>query len=103
MRRAAKADRNQAEIVAALRKAGFSVLLLHRVGQGCPDLLVGVQTNDYSRGDVNLLIEIKMPGEVLTGDEPEWHAAWKGQLAIVTSVEEALEYAFLFRCVERTD
>ena len=41
MRRAARTDANQAEIVAALRGVGASVQPLHAVGQGCPDLLVG--------------------------------------------------------------
>lgn len=103
MRRAAKVDRNQAEIVAALRKAGYAVQILSMVGQGIPDILVGVPTGKADGSNVNLLMEIKMPGETLTPDEAEWHAAWRGQVAIVTSAEEALEYAFLFRCVERTD
>lgn len=35
--RAAKVDGTQAEIVAALRKLGWSVFLTHRVGAGFPD------------------------------------------------------------------
>ena len=34
MRRAAKVDANQREVVAALRGAGASVQLLHAVGEG---------------------------------------------------------------------
>ena len=41
MRRAARVDRNQAEIVVALRAGGASVQPLHAVGKGVPDLLVG--------------------------------------------------------------
>lgn len=83
MRYDAKVDRNQAEIVDALRKAGCSVTLLHRVGQGCPDLLVG-------KGGVSYLLEVKMPGEGVTLAEAEWHFNWRGQVAIVYSVEDAL-------------
>jgi hypothetical protein len=42
LRRASKVDANQREVVAALRGAGASVQLLHAVGEGCPDLLVGI-------------------------------------------------------------
>ncbi len=41
MRTAAKVDRNQSEVVAALRKLGASVQSLASIGKGCPDLLVG--------------------------------------------------------------
>ena len=88
MRRAAKVDDNQGEIVAALRGVGASVELLHRVAGGCPDLLVGW------RGQ-NFLIEVKdgakPPSErKLTGWQQDWHAAWRGSVAVVTTVDEAL-------------
>ncbi len=47
MRRAANVDRNQPEIVAALRAAGATVEYLHAVGGGCPDLLVGYRGANY--------------------------------------------------------
>ena len=40
MRRAARIDRNQSEIVEALRKLGASVQPLHGAHDGIPDLLV---------------------------------------------------------------
>lgn len=43
MRRAAKVDDNQGEIVAALQRAGCSVQSLAGVGRGFPDLAVGFQ------------------------------------------------------------
>lgn len=83
MRRAAKVDTNQAEIVEALRRVGASVLLLHRVGQGCPDALCGF------RG-ANVLIEIKAGRGELTDDEMEFFNGWNGQVAVVRTIEEAL-------------
>ena len=88
MRRKAKTDRNQAEIVAALRKAGATVQPLHAVGQGCPDLLVGY------RG-VNWLIEVKdfaasATDRKLNPRQVEWHDGWKGQVARVETVGAAL-------------
>ena len=41
MRRAAKVDNTQAEIVAWLRLSGASVQSLAAIGKGCPDLLIG--------------------------------------------------------------
>lgn len=86
--RAAKTDANQAAIVAALRAAGCTVESLHRVGGGVPDLLVGYRGR-------NMLLEAKdgskppsarklLPGQV------RWHAAWKGDVHVVESVDEAL-------------
>ena len=52
MRRAAKVDDNQAEIVATLRYVGCSVTSLASIGRGCPDIVVGYN-------GVNYLLEIK--------------------------------------------
>lgn len=87
-RYAARADANQREVVDALRRAGAMVVSLHRVGGGVPDLLVG------HRGR-NLLIEVKDGNKPpskrsLTAFQDEWHASWKGQVATVTSWQEAL-------------
>lgn len=85
---AARTDTNQAEIVDALRAIGCSVQPLHTIGKGCPDLLVGY------RG-ANWLLEVKdgrkPPSKRrLTADEKLWHLEWRGQVAVVNSVEEAI-------------
>lgn len=88
MRRAARIDVNQPDVVEALRAAGATVQPLHTVGQGCPDLLVGW------RG-LNLLFEVK-DGEKppsarkLTEDEARWASDWRGIVHIVTSAAEAV-------------
>lgn len=89
MRRASKVDDNQASIVQALRTVGCSVLPLHAVGQGCPDLLVA------RAGDM-VLIEVKdgakpPSARKLTPDQVEFHASWRGRIVVVTSIREALE------------
>ena len=96
MRRAAKVDANQPEIVAALRKSGCSVEHLHSVGGGVPDLLVGV-------AGLNLLLEVKdgakpPSARKLTPDQVEWHGKWLGHKAVVSTVEEALEAVESFLC-----
>jgi hypothetical protein len=88
MRRAAKVDRNHAEIVDALRRVGCSVQSLATIGAGVPDLLVGY------RG-FNWLIEVKdgkLPPskKSLTDDEAGWHNQWQGQVAVAYSAEDAI-------------
>ena len=90
MRRAAKTDENQGEIVAALRLVGCSVLPLHAVGKGCPDLLV----TDVSKD--TLLMEVKdgqkpPSARKLTPEQVEFHASWQGRIVVVTSVRDALD------------
>lgn len=88
MRRRARVDSNQAEITAALRKAGASVQPLHSIGKGCPDLLVGFRGR-------NLLFEVKdgnkpPSAQELTPDGFKWSRMWIGQYHIVRSADEAL-------------
>lgn len=89
MRLRARIDRNQPEIVDTFRKLGYSVLHLHQIGKGCPDLLV-------AKDGVSTLIEVKdgnkpPSARKLTADEAEFHSTWRGSLAIVNSVEDVLE------------
>lgn len=90
MRRAARADKNQSEIVAAYRRLGASVQHLHTIGQGCPDLLVGIGGRS-GEGGLNILVEVKHGKGKLTGDEPAWHASWTGQVEIVDFVDKAVK------------
>jgi len=89
MRRAAKVDKNQAEIVKALRQAGATVQSLAATGDGVPDLLVGFQRQ-------TVLIEVKdgskpPSARELTPDQIEWHMHWRGgPCVVVNSVGEAL-------------
>ena len=99
MRRAAKVDSNQTEIVEALRAIGATVQHLHMVGKGCPDLLVGYKSPRGVRR--NWLLELK-DGSLspsrrkLTEDEDEWHEAWQGSVIVVKSVEEAIMYLRMY-------
>jgi hypothetical protein len=88
VRRAAKVDANQGEIVKALRVAGATVQSLATVGSGCPDILVGV-------GGRNYLMELKdgsLPPsrKRLTPDEKAWHDAWGGEVFVIEDVASAL-------------
>jgi len=88
MKRAAKVDSNQAEIVAAIRGRCASVTHLHTVGAGVPDLLVGFCNQ-------NFLFEIKDGSKApsqrqLTKAQLKWHSEWKGNAFIVETIEHAL-------------
>ncbi len=83
MRRRSRIDVNQPEIVAGLREAGVSVEPTHFVGRGFPDIVCG-------RACQTFLIEIKPRLGELTPDEMDWHLAWRGQVAIARTIEDAL-------------
>lgn len=86
--RAYRVDTNQREIVHGLRNAGYTVQHLHKVGQGCPDILVGAR-NGLQK--FNLLLEIKEGDGKMTAQQIVWHADWLGQVAVVRNLAEALE------------
>jgi hypothetical protein len=98
MKFTAKADRNQPEIVKALRGAGASVQHLHSVGAGCPDLLCAIDGK-------NFLIEVKdglkdAAGQKLKPSQVDWHAAWKAPVHVVNSVEAALSVVAVHKSQE---
>ena len=78
-----RTDANHAEIVRALRRCGCSVLSLASVGNGCPDLLVGL-------GGRNVLLEVKTGKRELDGEQVAFHAAWNGPIRTVRTAEEAI-------------
>lgn len=88
---ARRADANQPEIVAALRKVGCKVALTFTAGQGFPDLVV-----DFNGRTV--LLEIKDPTKPksdrqLTPAQKDFHAAWTGPIFVVETPEEAVRVA----------
>lgn len=90
-RRACRVDANHSDVVKALQMVGCNVQDLSKVGDGCPDLLIGIPTvrklvfAEIKDGD-------KIPSKrKLTPDQVEWHAQWNGYpVHIVESVSDAL-------------
>lgn len=82
--RNAKVDVNQSEIVSGLRAVGASVESLHRVGRGVPDLLVGFRKRTF-------LMEVKSGEGTQTVPQQRFYAKWRGQKAVVRTLEEALD------------
>lgn len=84
-----KVDDNQKKLVKQIRKCGISVLHLHTVGKGCPDLLLGA-------GKINKLVEVKDPKKPpsqrkLTEDEKCFHESWNGQVDVVENIDDVLK------------
>ena len=80
-----RVDSTQVQIVKELRRLGMEVEHLHMVGKGCPDILVGFKGK-------NVLLEIKKDEKSkLTPDQVLWHRSWKGQVAVVTNVIDAVK------------
>ncbi len=93
MRRAAKVDRNQSVIIAALRSVpGVSIRSLAGQGNGIPDLICGIHGVTY-------LIEVKDGAKVpsaqkLTPDQQTFVATWTGApVVVLRSVEAAVAWA----------
>jgi len=83
-----RADSNQQEIVDFLRFAGASVLILSQVGNGCPDLLIGYNGNNY-------LIEVKYKNGRLRKKQKEFIQSWNGTAVIVAKSIEEVRKAIL--------
>ena len=94
MRRAARLDDNHGQIVEALRNAGASVLSMAALGKGVPDLLVW-HGGTSGKGGGYYVIECKDGAKspshrVLTPDQVEWIARWRGPVHVVLCPADAL-------------
>jgi hypothetical protein len=82
VRRAARKDANQTEMVKALRRHEFKVAITHRLGDGMPDIIASGPLAATGRWAL-LWVEVKSPGGVLTPDEREFHDRWHDAPVIV--------------------
>ena len=93
---AKRRDTNESDIVDALKALGASVYQMDGCGAGFPDLFIGFQGR-------NILIEVKNPktknGRTyhaakqggLDDDQALWHLRHEGQVAVATTVDEAIK------------
>ena len=98
MRKVAKADANQKEIVTGLRKLGFSVAVTSQLGSGFPDIVVGKNGRNY-------LFEIKdgakPPSQKkLTEDELKFQSTWSGQYDVVESINDITRICQSFKTLK---
>ena len=88
MRRAAKVDDNQAKIVGGLRGLGATVRSTAALGEGFPDIIVGLRGRNW-------LLEIKdgskpPSARKLTEHEVLFAKEWRGQVDVVENLDDAL-------------
>lgn len=90
MRRAAKRDDNEREIIKAMEAVGCLVQQLSQ-GDGVPDLLVGCPSGKL------IVVEVKdgakpRSGRKLTEKELAWHSRWsRFPVFIVETVDDAVK------------
>ncbi len=88
-------DANHATIKRAFERSGATVVDLHTIGGGVPDLLIG-----FAGADV--LVEIKLPTRKLRDGKTSprstlsrrqvgWHHSWRGCSPAVVRTEEDVE------------
>jgi Holliday junction resolvase len=77
-----RVDVNQKEIIAFFRERNCSVVDLHAVGKGCPDLLVAISNQ-------NILVEVKTEKGKLTPAQIKFHETWNAPIEIIRNKKEA--------------
>lgn len=81
---AKRTDANHSAITLELQRMGWSVVNLSRVGQGCPDILIGA-------GFYTMLAEIKVEKGKLNERQQDFGRKWMGSpILILRSPEQAV-------------
>lgn len=85
--RARRIDANQPAMVKFLRDRSISVAITASLGNGFPDLVIGLPNR------ITCLVEIKdgskpPSARKLTPDEQAFHDGWQGEIAIVATLDE---------------
>ena len=86
-----RTDANHAEIMQEFRRLGASVLDLSRVGMGCPDLLIGVNSKCA-------LVEVKVGNAKFTPAQETFMVNWQGGTVSRVDSPEAAER--LVKCMK---
>ena len=84
-RRAAKSDANQPEIVKALRKSGWYVLIISQL-KNCCDLMI-------SKNGRTIAVEVKdgakpKAAQKLSEGETKFMTQWQGEYKIIASLDD---------------
>lgn len=85
MRRAARIDSTQPEIVKAIRKIGGEVTHLHAAGQGIADIAVSYRQKWF-------FFELKSPGGKQNPDQLAWAAKQRAPVYVISSPLEAIRF-----------
>lgn len=89
MRRAARIDANQNDIVKQLRDLGYTVLIISQL-KNCFDILVGANGKNYA---FEIKDGTKPPSQrELTPGEIQFHNNWTGQVDVVCDIHDCLYF-----------
>lgn len=84
-------DKNHREIVMTLRAMGCGVLDISQVGDGCPDLAVGIMGRNY-------FLEVKSKGGALSPEQTKFHDDWLGERpTVVYNCDQVREWVLQTR------
>lgn len=78
-------DSNHEEIIAAYEELYCSVVDLHTVGHGCPDILVGIANQ------VSELVEVKTEGGTLEPAQVTFQKTWRGRKVVLVRTRQDVE------------
>jgi len=99
-----KVDRNHRAIADAMTAAGCTVVSLHMVGKGCPDLMVGVNGSTWlveikdEKAQTDFRPGVKGTHALTAARQKEWAARWRGTpVIVVRSPSDALNALGLVR------
>jgi Holliday junction resolvase len=98
---ARKVDSTQKGIVDGLRKSGFSVRILSRIGQGGPDLLIGKNNHDVQVECKTIHYTPKKPttprktaADGLRANQTKFRDEWRGSSIIAAACLEDVLFGF---------
>ena len=90
-----RVDANQTKLVQAFRALGLTVAITSGVGDGFPDIVVGglmpCMCGSAHRVKQTKIVEIKSLTGILTPDQKEFHAIWRGQVDIIRTEEDVFQ------------
>jgi hypothetical protein len=86
-----RTDANQKAVVARFRKLGAKVLILSQVGNGVPDIAIGLLRSNSTPwcAFVEIKDGSKFPSQrKLTPDEQKFHDEWEGFVHIINNEQD---------------
>lgn len=98
MRRAARRDGNEPDIIKDIKLWPYGASVMQHDRENEADLVVGFRCSGPHCMGHNSLMEVKMPlgprggasdHQVLSPGQKKWHAAWMGQVCMIRSSLEA--------------
>ncbi len=100
IRRAAKVDENQGDLVDKIRSMGVSVAITSGAHDGFTDLVIGF-------GGITVLVEVKDGSKEparrkLTPQQVTFHQSFKGAITVIENEEQAIELVRRLRQVAAT-